>query len=103
MTTRELQQKLLTYYKENLAALPEDFLSALDFCDGKEINMGICRCAKAVFFSDHYGAEWIEVYTDKDGSDWGKRPQACQTLEEIKQALQLRIDILEQILQQPES
>jgi len=98
METRELQQKLLAYYQENLAALPEDFKKAIRFCDEKEIDMGICRCAAQVFQEDLYDSEWVEEHVNTNGSDWGKRPGHAQTTEEIKQALQLRIDILQKIL-----
>lgn len=96
MNTKELQIKLLAYYRENLAVLPEDFLSARRHCFMKYLEHGVSYAAHRVFEPGIFLSKAMASILDPLEPE--QNPVRCRTTDEIKQALQLRIDILEKIV-----
>lgn len=88
--------KLLDYYKKGLKDMPRDGVyEALRWLDGKELDCGVCRCARKIFYEE-LGDSIVFKYCMEEPY-WHDPPFMCSTIPEFETALQKRIDILEEI------
>lgn len=101
MTDREIQEKLLAYYIENLAAMPIDSLTnARLFLLSKNMLAGICACSWVVFDVELDCQGWVAKYCNKNSHYWGYTPWDSRDVQEIIMSLSHRISTLEKILAQ---
>jgi hypothetical protein len=108
MTDREIQQKLLAYYKENLPLIPKNkrMASVVMFLRKRHMDLGVCHCAKYVFNVKIYGAAWVDRFTDWaytfscEPIFWGAPPVALEDIDMIIKSVEHRIYLLEKLLNQ---
>lgn len=100
--TKELAKQLIDFYQETLEAVKEptnpNMLLVLDFLSEKYIDSGICYCSEHIFNVKLDNCDWTNSLVMGNGVQYGKwwfiPPEYCDTIPQIIESLQCRIDLL---------
>lgn len=92
MTKKELLIALIAIYKKAIEELPKN--KWIYYLIDKQIDCGICNCAKKTFGIDIYLSDWPLKY----GNFWGNSYPSISFRDDAIKSLQLRIDNMEKEL-----
>ena len=93
---QQLANQLIEHYEKAVKVIKRkrSLQKAHEYCDEMHIDFGICRCARNVF-DVNVGMENVFIKTNiQHGYYFCKFPLECETIPDITEALQTRIDIL---------
>lgn len=97
---RALLQKLLSYYKNVLADVPDtnDLYTVITYLADHYVEQGVCKSSRRLFGIHLYFTWWKDVFRPINSLYWYTPPASANNINEAKQALQYRIDIMQKLL-----
>lgn len=92
-----IQKKLLEYYTENYAKMPNTRDEAIEFLSRKNMHMGLCASSYFVFSQRISRRKWLKREC-KYGNLWYALPNIGKNIDEVRDCLTYRIAKLEGII-----
>ena len=107
MRKGQLIKKVLKAYKEHIKYIQENFQDShmnkvSDYLYESNIHCGICMYISRSFPDYYYAgyySKWIKKY-DTGRGEWGTYPTLVNTVKEVLNSLQTRVDNMERELQE---
>lgn len=97
---KEILTKLIEHYEQCLKDISEFKEITTDlrwYISNKNIQLGICSCAKHTFETNIFYEPWVQEQCNESGY-WYLCPVYCNTLTNIIYSLNFRINKMKQIL-----
>lgn len=97
---KNIIEMLLTHYKSvrdrivNMSSVFE----AKELLEETSTGIGACFCSNQMFEVYIYTEGWVDKYMPHDKTYWGPCPEAADTIDEIVERLEIRIDNLQKEL-----
>lgn len=105
MRKGQLIRAVIKAYKDHIKHIQENFKEGkMDLVSSyiftHEISHGICLFIhnKTRYRYAGYRAKWVEKYCNPGSSSWGKYPSCVDTVQEVVEALELRVQNMEKEL-----
>jgi hypothetical protein len=100
MTTRQIQELLLTHYLFAIEMVKEEkYSKAKSMADELRVDGGVCFCCGYVIGAKIAHKNWVIRNKAEGSSHWGPIPYDAKSKSEILSRLKLRVDILNKEIQ----